>query len=134
MPRRKRTSARRLDWRQEWELSFAWGGQCTHQLGRENCTGIGCWSAFESEEEREEAYWANRERLLRLCAPLVRPAAWWHYEAPSVCRHEPRCAIPRDTAARDAWLEAHDQLSPREIAARRREEASEQPQAEGGAE
>ena len=125
MPRRRRTAARALTMRQEEELLFNWGGQCTHDIGRGSCHGIGCWSQFETEEEREEAWLTHRERLLHLLNPGIRPPAFWYYDAPLLCTHRPRCPVPALSAPdteKLAWLRRHDQLAPREIAALRRME------------
>lgn len=124
MPRRRRTGARQLTWRQEEELLFAWGGQCTHDIGQGRCQGIGCWSAFDSEEEREEAWFAHRDRLMYQLNPGTRPAAFWMIDAPHVCRHVPRCPLPGGSFLEcEAWLEAHKLLTPREIAAKCKREA-----------
>lgn len=119
MPRKRRTARKTLTPEQEWELTFAWGGQCTHRpdIGpRPDCQGIGCWSAFDSDEEREEAYWANHDRLIAGLNVGVRPPAWWVYEAAGVCRHEPRCETPGEGGERTAWLDRHGALDARERA------------------
>jgi len=132
MPRRRRTAARALTWKQEEELCFSWGGQCTHDIGRGRCQGIGCWSVFDSEEEREEAWLTHRDRLMYSLSPGIRPPAFWYYDAPHICKHRPRCPVPAMSAPNDekrAWLRYHEQLTPREIAALRRIEKL---QTEGG--
>jgi hypothetical protein len=99
---------------QAWELSFGWGGQhrrdVIHSGGR--CNGIGCWSKFATDEDREAAWYAVREQLIGSLSPGIRPAAFWYFEAESLCRHEPPCPrFPRDQLA---WLRAHAQVAPRE--------------------
>jgi hypothetical protein len=120
MPRKTRGGARRA-WttEQRWELAFAWGGQhagCIIEVGEWTpCDGIGCWSAFTDEADRELAWWQLRDELLDGRNPGVRPPGFWVYEAPGLCRCVPRCQKwPKDQAA---WLEKHGQLTMREKAA-----------------
>jgi hypothetical protein len=119
MPRRRRTAARKLTLDQQWELSgLGWGGQCTNPFHRppRHCDGIGCWSRFESDEEREETYWAHRDELIRTSNAGVRPYAFWVYEAPTICRHKPPCPMPPNRHAEKVkWLEAHGLLTAQEL-------------------
>jgi hypothetical protein len=92
------------------------GGRCQH-LGDGPCPDpYGCLSEYEDEAEAEASYWHHRDRLLE-GAEGSRPAGFWTFEAPAVCAHEPRCAVPADTAGGAGWLAAHDALEPRERAA-----------------
>ncbi len=100
----------------EWELVFAWGGNCTHdKLPGAPCphgAGIGCWSKFASEEDRADAWFVLRDDLLHSLNDGFRPPAFWYYEAESLCSHEPRCGRwPKDELA---WLVAHGEATPRE--------------------
>lgn len=121
MPRRRRAAARRLTQEEWWELGFAWGGQCRgvevhgYAIHRPPCDGIGCWSVFLSDEEREEAYWSHRDELLHSLNLGFRPPSFWAYEAPTLCRHSPRCPPPA-REDQEQWLAKHDQLTPRELA------------------
>jgi hypothetical protein len=105
-----------VTWGQRWELVYDWGGQHRADVIHEGgaCDGIGCWSEFDSDESRQAAWWALRDEVLHALNPGQRPAAYWHYEAGSLCTHEPRC--PKWPADELAWLLAHDQASPRERA------------------
>jgi hypothetical protein len=38
--------------------------------------------AFASEEQRREAWFYHRDRLLQHCSGGQRPAGWWNYESP----------------------------------------------------
>lgn len=132
MPRRRRTAARTLTLRQRFELvGLGWYGQCEQPLAHaDGCNGIGCWSVFDSEEERRAAYMAHRGELVR-CTSGFRPQAFWVYEAPSICRHKPPCSIPRSGHEEQVkWLRAHDQLTPHELAVMRQWEAK--PASRGG--
>lgn len=71
-----------------------------------------------------DAYWDLRDRLFADEHPGRRPISFWWFEAPGVCRHDPRCELPgerpgggADWDARHRWLDEHDQLSVRERAA-----------------
>jgi hypothetical protein len=111
----------------EWELLWAWGGQHRRDVIHAGgvCDGIGCWSKFDSEEDREAAWWALRDELLHSLHVGCRPAAFWYYEAESLCGHEPRCPKwPKDELA---WLVEHGQATPRE----RRMSAKERKRAAG---
>jgi hypothetical protein len=72
------------------------GGQCRTEAHRfAGCDGIGCWSHFESDEDRAAAWWALRDELISVPNPGSRPAAFWAYEAASLCRHDPPCPSGR---------------------------------------
>ena len=81
MPRRRLTAGRKLDVLEMWELVFAWGGQCRgaevhgYAIHRPACNGIGCWSRFESDEERRIAWFANRDDLIHSINTGFRPPA-----------------------------------------------------------
>ena len=98
---------------QQWELTFAWGGQCQTEVHRfAGCDGIGCWSTFGSDEDRRAAWFALRDELINLPNLGFRPAACWAYESEALCRHQSPCPKwPRDQLS---WLRDHGQLAPRE--------------------
>jgi len=130
MPRRARTTAARgLTWRQRWELVYDWGGQHARDVIHPGvvCDGIGCWSKFDSEVDREAAWFAMRDELLHTLNVGCRPAAFWYYEAESLCDHEPPCPKWPRPADQLAWLVEHGQATARE----RRMSAKERKRAAG---
>lgn len=121
MARRRRTAGRKLTALERWELVFAFGGQCrgveVHGLAihAPACNGIGCWSQFETEEERQAAYWSVRDDIMHSLNSPHRPPSFWYYEAGSICTHKPKCPPPA-YEDREAWLAHHGLLTPRELA------------------
>ena len=101
----------------EFELTLGVYGHCGHLGGWPCPDPFECGlSVYESEEQREATYWHYRELLLaNPCGR--RPAAWWWYEADSMCRHRPRCAHPdRIGEEQTEWLAYHGCISAQERA------------------
>jgi hypothetical protein len=94
-----------------------WRLRCERREWCRACSsGWTCGSFFASDREREAGYWAVRDRLFAEEAPGSRPVSYWRYEAPAVCRHDPRCELPAaaDHDGRHRWLDRHGELSGRE--------------------
>jgi hypothetical protein len=100
------------------ELTVGCLWRCPHLVRCEDEFGCG-QSAYESEVDREAAWWKHRSRLMR-DRQGTRPWGWWRYEAPAACVHDPSCPLPaggRDRSVRQvSWLAAHGLLEPRERA------------------
>lgn len=113
-----RSTSARWGGRLDLELVIGWAGSCRHDVrpGGDCPDEFACFSVYDNEESREGAWWAHRDLLLT-GALGSRPAAFWDYEAPAVCRHQPPCELPGIGRPQEAeWLAFHGALSARERA------------------
>ncbi len=77
----------------EQEMSLRYGELASH-------------FAFASEEERREAWFYHRDRLLQHCSGGQRPAGWWDYECPI---RRPRDRDYEEAASLEAGLLTEDE-------------------------
>src|SRR6266702_3074455 len=79
----------------EQEMSLRYGELASH-------------FAFASEEERREAWFYHRDRLLQHCSGGQRPAGWWDYECPI---RRPRDRDYEEAALLEAGLLTEDEVT-----------------------